>query len=103
MRFLPKHRITEHVCTQFLIKNAQYTIYRFKKKLWSRLACNLQLNFHEDRLIIQGRCMYLHIFLNFSSLIRMVVALMRCEGHFVGCGAQRREVILLDHDITLQL
>ena len=69
----------------FLTKNP----FRFN------LIWNLPQNFHEDRLIIQGRSMYFMFFDIMTTFIPMVVALTRCEGHFVGYRKSHRAVIRL--------
>ena len=53
----------------------------FKQKIRSRVILfeNLLRNFHKDKLIIQGRSMYLIFFsLHCGLLLRMVVAVMQC-------------------------
>ena len=77
--------ITKHGLTQISKKNAQYTIYRFisiKNTILANLVWKLLQSFHEDRLIIQGRSMHIMFFDIMAILIRIVVALTRCEGHF---------------------
>ena len=58
------HLKTEQVFTQISMKNAQLSFYRFFfvdktiNKFRGNLVWNLLQNFHEDKLIIQGRSIY---------------------------------------------
>ena len=82
----------------FLLKNKNekcpnkpfidFFLYRkHKNSFRGNLVRKLIQNFHKDRLIIQGS--------NFGLLVRIVVALTQCEGHFAGCVASRRAGIQL--------
>ena len=76
-----------------------------KNKFRGNLLWNLSQNFH-DRLIIQGRSMYFMFFDIMAICIfkRMIVALTRCEGNFVRCGASRRAMIQLEsHGVKTKL
>ena len=59
--------------------NEEFTI----NKLWilfktkNAVLVNIPWNFHKDRLMIQGRSMYLMLFDSFAYFIQMVVLLLR--------------------------